>query len=80
MLKDKLGVSNINELVLCNRNYNGGMFGCIEASTQALKTPDSQEAFMNMLNESSCSNLQNAHASGTLGAALGEAATSFLQH
>ena len=29
LLKDKLGLSNINDLVLCDRNYNGGMFGCI---------------------------------------------------
>ena len=29
LLKEKLNLSNINELVLCERRYNGGMFGCI---------------------------------------------------
>lgn len=29
LLKDKLGLSNVNDLVLCDSSYNGGMFGCI---------------------------------------------------
>ena len=29
LIKDKLNLSNINDLILCNVNYNGGMFGCI---------------------------------------------------
>ena len=29
LIKDKLNLSNINDHILCNVNYNGGMFGCI---------------------------------------------------
>jgi hypothetical protein len=29
VIKDKLFLSNINDLVLCDEQYNGGMFGCI---------------------------------------------------
>jgi len=29
ILKDKLNVTNINDLVLCDRNYSGGLFGCL---------------------------------------------------
>jgi hypothetical protein len=28
ILKDKLGLSNINEILLMSAGYNGGMFGC----------------------------------------------------
>ena len=29
ILKDKLLIPNINDLVLCDENYNNGLFGCI---------------------------------------------------
>lgn len=30
IIKDKLSLSNINDLVLCEKTFNGGMFGCLE--------------------------------------------------
>ena len=30
IIKDKLSMSNINDLVLCDKAFNGGMFGCLE--------------------------------------------------
>ena len=35
ILKDKLNLSNINDLVLCDSRYNGGMFGCISRHGEA---------------------------------------------
>ena len=30
IIKDKLNYSNINELVLCDKSFNNGMFGCLQ--------------------------------------------------
>lgn len=34
IIKDKLSMSNINDLVLCDKGFNGGMFGCLEGGQE----------------------------------------------
>jgi hypothetical protein len=36
MIKDKLNLSNVNELVLCDRSFNNGMFGCLSGGQAGL--------------------------------------------
>ena len=71
LLKDKLGLSNVNDLVLCDCNYNGGMFGCINydesmAGGDGRMVNATKHDWQNM----GGSNM-NGQQSGTIGAALG---------
>ena len=36
IIKDKIGMSNINDLVLCDKNFNGGMFGCLSGGEEGM--------------------------------------------
>ena len=69
-IKEKLGVNNINDLVLMTRTYNGGMFGC---TTDTPST--SQQGFTHGNSNMLFGNINNSHMnpceSGTIGAALG---------
>lgn len=69
-IKEKLGITNINELVLMTRSYNGGMFGCTTDSPST-----SQQGYSNSNTNMLFGNINNSHLnpceSGTIGAALG---------
>lgn len=70
LLKDKLGLSNVNDLVLCDSSYNGGMFGCINYDEQMAGGNGQMSNAKHDWQNVDGSNL-NGQQSGTIGAALG---------
>ena len=70
IFKDKLGLSNINELVILVKSYNGGMFGCTQNQDQTASGPsitNNNNLIFGGMGEST----HNPQESGTIGAALG---------